>query len=194
MSIAAVLVGLFVYRLGHGPLKAERWVRFPYGLPTSHSINKIKGFMLGAIRAGCRAVQRSGPGSGPLGSQWFINPNFNPNSEVEQSACSADLQSAVFAGLQPAGHPVMRGDQKSAWHLRVETRETVGCKPALPLADTGNFGVWVQSGRMHHDPQFYKSQWPTLAALQTAGSRYASSASGRSFWAPTSTTCARGRA
>jgi hypothetical protein len=41
-SIAAVLVGLFVYRLGHGPLKAERWVRFPYGLPTSFSINKIK--------------------------------------------------------------------------------------------------------------------------------------------------------
>ena len=27
-------VGVFVYRLGHGPLKAERRVRFPYALPT----------------------------------------------------------------------------------------------------------------------------------------------------------------
>ncbi len=26
-------VGVFVYRLGHGPLKAERRVRFPYALP-----------------------------------------------------------------------------------------------------------------------------------------------------------------
>ncbi len=25
--------GAFVYRLGHGPLKAERRVRFPYALP-----------------------------------------------------------------------------------------------------------------------------------------------------------------
>jgi hypothetical protein len=25
--------GVFVYRLGHGPLKAERRVRFPYALP-----------------------------------------------------------------------------------------------------------------------------------------------------------------
>ena len=25
--------GPFVYQLGHGPLKAERRVRFPYGLP-----------------------------------------------------------------------------------------------------------------------------------------------------------------
>ena len=27
--------GAFVYRLGHGPLKAERRVRFPYALPIS---------------------------------------------------------------------------------------------------------------------------------------------------------------
>ena len=27
------LIGVFVYRLGHGPLKAERRVRFPYALP-----------------------------------------------------------------------------------------------------------------------------------------------------------------
>ena len=113
-----------------------------------------------------------------MGSQWFINPNFNSNSEVEQSACSADLQSAVSAGLQPAGHPVMRADQKSAWHLRVEnprnSRLQACATTALRLADTGNFGVWGQSGRMHHDPQFCKSQRPTLAALHTAGSRYAS--------------------
>jgi hypothetical protein len=29
----APLNGAFVYRLGHGPLKAERRVRFPYALP-----------------------------------------------------------------------------------------------------------------------------------------------------------------
>ena len=28
-------IGVFVYRLGHGPLKAERRVRFPYALPVS---------------------------------------------------------------------------------------------------------------------------------------------------------------
>src|SRR5882724_1804389 len=28
-----LLNGAFVYRLGHGPLKAERRVRFPYALP-----------------------------------------------------------------------------------------------------------------------------------------------------------------
>ncbi len=27
------LAGAFLYRLGHGPLKAERRVRFPYALP-----------------------------------------------------------------------------------------------------------------------------------------------------------------
>ena len=27
------LIGAFVYQLGHGPLKAERRVRFPYALP-----------------------------------------------------------------------------------------------------------------------------------------------------------------
>src|ERR1043166_1312466 len=32
-SILAVVYGAFVYRLGHGPLKAERRVRFPYALP-----------------------------------------------------------------------------------------------------------------------------------------------------------------
>ncbi len=30
------LRGAFVYRLGHGPLKAERRVRFPYALPLQH--------------------------------------------------------------------------------------------------------------------------------------------------------------
>jgi mRNA-degrading endonuclease RelE of RelBE toxin-antitoxin system len=30
-------VGVFVYRLGHGPLKAERRVRFPYALPNQMS-------------------------------------------------------------------------------------------------------------------------------------------------------------
>jgi mRNA-degrading endonuclease RelE of RelBE toxin-antitoxin system len=30
-------VGVFVYRLGHGPLKAERRVRFPYALPNTMS-------------------------------------------------------------------------------------------------------------------------------------------------------------
>jgi hypothetical protein len=32
-SMTGELVGVFVYRLGRGPLKAERWVRFPYALP-----------------------------------------------------------------------------------------------------------------------------------------------------------------
>ena len=27
------VIGVFVYRLGHSPLKAERRVRFPYALP-----------------------------------------------------------------------------------------------------------------------------------------------------------------
>ena len=33
LLLFAVLGGAFVYRLGHGPLKAERRVRFPYALP-----------------------------------------------------------------------------------------------------------------------------------------------------------------
>jgi len=33
MVAVRIRVGVFVYRLGHGPLKAERWVRFPYALP-----------------------------------------------------------------------------------------------------------------------------------------------------------------
>ena len=34
ISIKQLPFGAFVYRLGHGPLKAERRVRFPYALPT----------------------------------------------------------------------------------------------------------------------------------------------------------------
>jgi hypothetical protein len=33
VSIMKLPFGAFVYRLGHGPLKAERRVRFPYALP-----------------------------------------------------------------------------------------------------------------------------------------------------------------
>src|SRR5437867_7467264 len=33
IASALWLFGAFVYRLGHGPLKAERRVRFPYALP-----------------------------------------------------------------------------------------------------------------------------------------------------------------
>jgi hypothetical protein len=33
VSIMKLPSGAFVYRLGHGPLKAERRVRFPYALP-----------------------------------------------------------------------------------------------------------------------------------------------------------------
>ena len=33
--------GVFVYRLGHGPLKAERRVRFPYALPITQFANEI---------------------------------------------------------------------------------------------------------------------------------------------------------
>src|SRR5436309_695834 len=33
ITIIALPSGAFVYRLGHGPLKAERRVRFPYALP-----------------------------------------------------------------------------------------------------------------------------------------------------------------
>ena len=35
-------VGVLVYRLGHGPLKAERRVRFPCALPILKMPNKIK--------------------------------------------------------------------------------------------------------------------------------------------------------
>ena len=34
--------GVLVYRLGHGPLKAERRVRFPCALPNSFTVNRIK--------------------------------------------------------------------------------------------------------------------------------------------------------
>ena len=36
--------GVFVYRLGHGPLKAERRVRFPYALPIRQIANNRNGF------------------------------------------------------------------------------------------------------------------------------------------------------
>ena len=42
-----VLAGAFVYQLGHGPLKAERRVRFPYALPEAKPetiSNEKKGF------------------------------------------------------------------------------------------------------------------------------------------------------
>ena len=34
--------GAFVYRLGHGPLKAERRVRFPYALPTFNTLSILR--------------------------------------------------------------------------------------------------------------------------------------------------------
>jgi hypothetical protein len=34
--------GAFVYQLGHGPLKAERRVRFPYALPTFFVRKQLK--------------------------------------------------------------------------------------------------------------------------------------------------------
>ena len=37
--------GAFVYRLGHGLLKAERGVRFPYALPFSYLVNIIKDYV-----------------------------------------------------------------------------------------------------------------------------------------------------
>ena len=37
LSIKGSRNGVFVYRLGHGPLKAERRVRFPYALPICFS-------------------------------------------------------------------------------------------------------------------------------------------------------------
>jgi mRNA-degrading endonuclease RelE of RelBE toxin-antitoxin system len=48
-------VGAFVYQLGHGPLKAERRVRFPYALPREEKIeikkvesrNRISGIEVG---------------------------------------------------------------------------------------------------------------------------------------------------
>ena len=40
ITIYLKLVGVFVYRLGHGPLKAERRVRFPYALPTPQPYTK----------------------------------------------------------------------------------------------------------------------------------------------------------
>jgi hypothetical protein len=42
-------VGAFVYRLGHGLLKAERGVRFPYALPIlfwSSDTNAISHFLI----------------------------------------------------------------------------------------------------------------------------------------------------
>ena len=49
--------GPFVYQLGHGPLKAERWVRFPYGLQFTTKYEPflkiiIRGFMVSAGSAG----------------------------------------------------------------------------------------------------------------------------------------------
>jgi hypothetical protein len=37
VSITGTSGGAFVYRLGRGPLKAERRVRFPYALPTQET-------------------------------------------------------------------------------------------------------------------------------------------------------------
>lgn len=39
------LSGAFVYQLGHGPLKAERRVRFPYALPNPANVSfNVAGF------------------------------------------------------------------------------------------------------------------------------------------------------
>lgn len=39
INMGLLLVGVFVYRLGHGPLKAERRVRFPYALPIATCVS-----------------------------------------------------------------------------------------------------------------------------------------------------------
>src|SRR5690349_20800347 len=70
MPGAFAIHGAFVYRLGHGPLKAERRVRFPYALPLS----EVEGFW---EVEGC----------------WLRVEGFG-NSEVEGCRrCSATLQS-----------------------------------------------------------------------------------------------------
>ena len=45
------LAGVLVYRLGHGPLKAERRVRFPCALPILYNqrLTKILGFKKGGL-------------------------------------------------------------------------------------------------------------------------------------------------
>jgi K(+)-stimulated pyrophosphate-energized sodium pump len=93
-----VRYGAFVYQLGHGPLKAERRVRFPYALPTSHAWEfdpdlteeRIFGIL------------------GSYGVAWFgIRINTTANSRTAFSALkgnplntlSIPLQSGMSVGL-----------------------------------------------------------------------------------------------
>jgi hypothetical protein len=80
-SIRAVRCGVFVYRLGHGPLKAERWVRFPYALPLP-----INGLHKSASERQVKPARWLGANKPVLQTVWR---NIRPPEEQPPSTFSA---------------------------------------------------------------------------------------------------------
>ena len=84
--MALLLVGVFVYRLGHGPLKAERRVRFPYALPLKFN----------HLRKSAGKVQEDQVASAKFSHRMFLAWNSSiPRKPVagktDQAKCVAEL-------------------------------------------------------------------------------------------------------
>ncbi len=98
--------GAFVYQLGHGPLKAERRVRFPYALPifrrAAVAVSHRRASPIGVTGAG--ACRRWSAPEADMRPFQFI---FNPTSAAELARMPKELQLHILGEFRGLPQEVM---------------------------------------------------------------------------------------